>query len=133
MSLAKSEIIWLQRLFSELGVYLNGPTSLYVDNTSAIQIARTRYFMKHTKYIKVNCHFIHQHVITGSIKLPHVSSKHQLVDLFTKVMSRLQHDYLTIKLMISCSGPHKVSRTIPFRRFFYSLFVFSLFARHNCN
>lgn len=70
-SSASCEIIWLQRLLREFGVFLKGPTPLYADNTSAIRIAKNTIFYERTKHIEVDCHFI-RHVVTRAIQLPHV-------------------------------------------------------------
>ena len=101
MSFATSEILWLRQLLRELGVPILGATPLNVDNTSAIQIANNPVFHERTKHIEVDCHFIRQHVLSGCLHLPHVSSHHQLAELFTKAMPRSRHDYLVTKLMLS--------------------------------
>ncbi|XP_050919610.1 uncharacterized mitochondrial protein AtMg00810-like [Lathyrus oleraceus] len=58
MSVACSEIIWLRGLLAELGFPQIEPTSLYADNTSAIQIVANPVFHEHTKHIEVDCHSI---------------------------------------------------------------------------
>lgn len=50
MSAASSEVIWLQQLIDELGVFPLPPTPLHVDNTSAIQI-NNPIFHEQTKHI----------------------------------------------------------------------------------
>lgn len=100
MSSASNEIIWLWRLLREFGVFLNGPTPLHADNTSAIGIAKNTIFHERTKHIEVECHFIRQRVVKGTIQLPHVSSEHQLADLFPKAMPKSSHDYLSSKLLL---------------------------------
>lgn len=39
MSAATSEVVWLRRLLSDLGVHLTAATPLHCDNNGAIQIA----------------------------------------------------------------------------------------------
>jgi len=56
MSAACSEIIWLRRLLSELGIEMKGSTTLYGDNTSAIRIATNPVHHENTKHINVDCH-----------------------------------------------------------------------------
>ncbi|WMV49159.1 hypothetical protein MTR67_042544 [Solanum verrucosum] len=105
MSAACSEIIWLRRLLSKLGIEMKGSTTLYGDNTSAIRIATNPVHHENTKYIDVDCHYIRELVEDRSISLKYISSKDQLADLFTKAMSRSRHNYLLSKLMF-CDTQH---------------------------
>jgi hypothetical protein len=99
MSSACSEITWLRGLLGELG-FLQHHSTLHADNTSAIQSAANPVFHERTKHIEVDYHSIHesfdQHVIT----FPHISIKHQTADIFTKALSRHQHQFLVGKLML---------------------------------
>ncbi|KAF3619684.1 hypothetical protein FXO38_32774 [Capsicum annuum] len=88
MSAASSEIIWLRRLLSELGVAIISPTVLHADNTSAIKITINPVQHENTKHIEVDCHYIRELVADRLITLQHIFSHDQLVDLFTKAMTR---------------------------------------------
>ena len=50
---ATKEVVWLRRLLSKLGLNINSPTVLYVDNQSTIAIAHNPEFHDHTKHIEV--------------------------------------------------------------------------------
>lgn len=100
MSAASSEIVWLQRLLSELGVAIITPTVLHADNTSAIKIATNPVQHENTKHIDVDCHYIRELIVDRLITLRHISSHDQLADLFTKAMTRARHRYLTSKLLL---------------------------------
>ena len=54
MSIACSEIVWLPGILSELGFSQPDPTSLYDDNTSAIQIVANPVYHECTKHIEVD-------------------------------------------------------------------------------
>lgn len=58
VSVARSEILWLCGLLSDLGSSQSVLTSLYADNTSAIRIIANPIFHEHTKHIEVDCHYI---------------------------------------------------------------------------
>jgi len=60
MSLAYSEIIWLQGLLVELNFSAADPTPLHADNTSVIQIMANPVFHEKTKHIEVDCHSIRE-------------------------------------------------------------------------
>ena len=78
------ELFWQRWLLKDLGVSTSSATPLYCDNQSAIHIAYNDVFHERTKHIEINCHFIRYHLVYGALKLISVSSKEQLVDIFTK-------------------------------------------------
>jgi hypothetical protein len=51
------EVIWLRRLLTDLGLDLDSPTTLHVDNQSAIATARNPEFHDRTKHIEIRHHF----------------------------------------------------------------------------
>ena len=67
-----------------MGVSLSSATPVYCDNRSAIQIAHNDVFHEWTKHIEIDCHFVHDHLLQGSLQLHSVTSRDQLVDIFTK-------------------------------------------------
>lgn len=84
MAFTTVEIIWFRGLFDELGILPSSATPMYIDNQSAIQIAKNLVFHERTKHIEINCHFVRHYFLAGSILLPHTSSTTQLADFFTK-------------------------------------------------
>ena len=79
-----SKLIWLRWLLKDLGVSTSSATPLYCDNKNAIHIAHNDVFHERNKHIEIDCHFIRYHLVHGALKLIPVSSKDQLVDIFTK-------------------------------------------------
>ena len=79
-----SDFLWLRWLLKDLSVSTSSATPLYCENQSAIHIAHNDVFHERTKHIEINCHFIRYHLVHGALKLISVSSKDQLVDIFTK-------------------------------------------------
>ena len=100
MSLACYEIIWFRGLFVGLDFSKTDPTPLHVDNTSAIQIMTNPIYHEHTKHIEVNCHSISEAFQAHVITLPHISIELQIIDIFTKALTRHQHCFLSSKLML---------------------------------
>ena len=100
MSLACSEIIWLRGLLAELDFSMTDPTPLHADNTSAIQITANPVFHERTKHIEVDCHSICEAYDARVITLPHVSTDLQIVDIFTKALTRYRHSFLNSKSML---------------------------------
>ena len=85
---------------AELGIPQTEPTSLYADNTSAIQIVANPVFHECTKHIEVDCHSICVAYDDRLISLPHVSTQLQVADILTKVVPRPRHQFLVSKLML---------------------------------
>lgn len=84
MSYVSNEVIWLRHLL-EFGYQfcIIWPRHLrefgyqfctipYADNTSGIQIASYPLFYGWIKHIEVACHFIQEHVLSGTLHFPHV-------------------------------------------------------------
>jgi hypothetical protein len=81
------EIVWLQKLFSDLGQSVDAPVVIYCDNIYSILLANNLVYHARTKHIEVHYHFIREKVIAKEIDLIHVSTEDQIVDIFTKALS----------------------------------------------
>jgi hypothetical protein len=92
------EIIWVLSILSCLNVKDLIPVSVFCDNSSAIQIATNPVFHEKTKHIEIDIHFIREKISAGLIKVVKVESAEQTVDILTKSLGVVQHDYLCSKL-----------------------------------
>ncbi len=81
------EIVWLQKLLSDLGQSVDAPIVIYCDNISSILLVNNPVYHARTKHIEVHYHFIREEVLAKEIDLIHVSTKDQVVDIFTKALS----------------------------------------------
>jgi hypothetical protein len=80
------EVVWLQKLLSKLGQSVDALVVIYCDNISSILLVNNPIYHARTKHIEVHYHFIKKTVIAREINLTHVSTKNQVVDIFTKVL-----------------------------------------------
>jgi hypothetical protein len=85
-TIAACEIVWLQKLLSDLGQLVDAPVVIYCDNINSILLANNLVYHARTKHIEVHYHFIKEKVIAKEIDLIHVSTEDQVVDIFTKAL-----------------------------------------------
>ncbi|CAL1369741.1 unnamed protein product [Linum trigynum] len=78
------ELKWLLYLLQDFQVPHSHPAIIYCDNQSAIHIGENPTFHERTKHIELDCHLVREKLQAGIVKILHVSSLHQLADLFTK-------------------------------------------------
>ncbi|KAI4347503.1 hypothetical protein L6164_008313 [Bauhinia variegata] len=95
------ELKWLKGLLSDLGICHMQPMSIHYDSQATLHIAKNLVFYERTKHIKVDCDYIRNEILRGTIKPSFVSTRHQLADIFTKALGSSQFDYLLAKLGIS--------------------------------
>jgi hypothetical protein len=81
------EIVWLQKLFSDLGQSMDVPIVIYCDKISSILLANNPVYHARTKHIEVHYHFIREKVLAKEIDFIHVNIEDQIVDIFTKALS----------------------------------------------
>ncbi len=85
--IAACEVVWLQKLLSNLGLLVDVPVVIYCDNISSVLLVNNLVYHARTKHIEVHYHFIKEKVIAKEIDLIHVSTENQVVDIFTKALS----------------------------------------------
>ena len=67
---------------------------LMVDNKSSIELSKNLMFHNRPRHIKTKLNFIRMYLEEKKMKLDFVSSKNQLLDLFTKVLGRKNFEEL---------------------------------------
>jgi len=87
VTIVACEVVWLQKLFLNLGQLVDAHVVIYCDNISSILLAKNPIYHARTKHIEVHYHFIREKILAKEIDLIHVSTEDQVIDIFTKVLS----------------------------------------------
>ena len=78
---------------------------IYCDNTSAINIIKNLTQHSRTKHIDVHNHFIRDQIEKSDVSLEFVTTNSQLVDIFVKLLSDGQFNYIRLELgMLNIDG-----------------------------
>jgi hypothetical protein len=67
---------------------INGTTTIWEDNQSAIAYSKNALISKKTKHIDLKWHFLHDHVEQGTIRLRYLPTYHMVAYMFTKPLPR---------------------------------------------
>ena len=88
---ATQDIRWLRSLLAELGMAVDSPTILRIDNQSAIRLANKPSTHARSKHIDIKHHIIRERVQDGTVELEYIESKKNRADILTKALSSPLH------------------------------------------
>ncbi|KAL8107456.1 hypothetical protein AgCh_024022 [Apium graveolens] len=89
---AACQAVWLRNLLGKITDLKLGVVTIYVDNRSAIDLARNPVFHGRSKHIDIRYHFIRECVERGDIEVKHVKTEEQRADILTKPMSTVKFE-----------------------------------------
>jgi len=84
----------MQQTLQNFGFNLNKST-IYCDNTSAINLSKNPINHSRTKHIDIRHHFLHDNIEKDKISLEFVSSEKQIADIFTKPLNK--NTFITLR------------------------------------
>ena len=87
------ELIWLTALLRDFGIQSKELATLFCDNEVTLHIAANLVFHERTKHIEIDCHLVREKIQAGCLKTMHMSSQHQIADLFIKALFLGQFKY----------------------------------------
>lgn len=61
--------------------------SILRDNTSATNLSKNPVSHAQSKQIDIRHHFLHDHVLKSDIKMDHIETEHNIVNIFTKPLN----------------------------------------------
>lgn len=74
MAMTTCELTWLKSFLASLGVFHAQPMRLFCDNQAALHIASNPVFHERTKHIEVDCHYVREQLLAGSIATSYLPS-----------------------------------------------------------
>jgi hypothetical protein len=83
-SMNATEILYVRGLLREMGVDVNEPTTLYIDNKSAIELAKDRKSCQRSRHIERRFLKIRELVAEGHIVVQYVNTLDNPADMMTK-------------------------------------------------
>jgi hypothetical protein len=88
----------MKQTLTDIQVQYDEPIPIYCDNTSIIIISKNPVMHSKTKNIPIKYHFLQEQVQEKNIRVEYVSTKEQVVDIFTKPLSWEAFEYLLQRL-----------------------------------
>ena len=91
---AGKEIVWMRELLQEIGFESNGPSTLHMDNQSAIQVAKHPEHHGRMKHLNLHWYWL-QNIVDKGIISPHfISTLDMPADLLTKALPRVKVQHI---------------------------------------
>jgi len=85
---AGKEVAWMRQLLHEFGFTLSGPSTLAMDNQSAISVAKNPEHHGRMKHLDLRFYWLRDAVDDGRIAPVFVPTAQQVADIFTKSLAR---------------------------------------------
>jgi hypothetical protein len=79
-----AEATWLRQLLHELQAPPSRCILVYCDNISVVYLSTNPFQHQRTKHVEIDLHFIREKVAIGQVRVLHVPTISQFVDIFTK-------------------------------------------------
>lgn len=83
---AAQEILWLRNFLTELGYSFSSPSTLYIDNQSALSVAKNPEHHGRMKHLDLRFYWLRDEVASGKIGLAHLRTDVMPADGMTKAL-----------------------------------------------
>ena len=80
----------MRRILQDLHEEQEGPTEIFCDNQSTIQMTKNPVLHGRTKHIELQHHFIRELFQKQEIELIYCSTEEQVADIFTKALAKIK-------------------------------------------
>ncbi|CCA74168.1 related to TY4B-Putative pseudo-TY4B, partial [Serendipita indica DSM 11827] len=100
------EMIWMRSFLDEIGYDIASyPSTLFVDNASAIQVAKNPEHQSTMKHVHRSFNWIRERVANNEIRVAHVPGAVNVADIFTKPLGRIKFEQF-VKMLGLIPHPH---------------------------
>ena len=99
---ATAEMMWIQRLLTELGVLHSPVARLWCDNIGAKYLSTNPVFHARTKHIEIDFYFVREEVAQKLLDIRFISTGDQVADGFTKPVSAAKLREFRFNLNLAC-------------------------------
>jgi len=89
---AGKEIKWMRSLLGEFGYRINYPSTLHIDNLSAINVSKNPEHHGRMKHLDLRFHWLRENVEAGMIIPKHVGTDDMIADCLTKPLNKIKHN-----------------------------------------
>ena len=98
---AAKEGLWIRSLLSQLFPGKLDTTTLFLDNQSAVALAKDHQYHARTKHIDICFHFIHYIIENSSIRLIYCPTDNKVADTLTKALPSAKVKHFASQLGLS--------------------------------
>ena len=85
---AGTEVIWTRNFLRELGLEINGPSDIHIDNQSALSVAKNPEHHGRMKHLDLRFFWLRDAVSQKVINISYIPTRDMTADLLTKALSR---------------------------------------------
>jgi hypothetical protein len=97
-----TELVWLQSLLHDLGIFILIPPTLWCHNIGATYLTTNIAFNARPKHVKISFHFVSDKITSKTLAVLFISNKYNLPDIFTKPAVSSHFSNMCAKLHIIC-------------------------------
>ena len=85
------DVVWIRRVLREILLPQQVATTMYIDNQSAMKLAKHLMTKPASRHILLRYHWLRDQVCDGRLKLEYVNTDDNLADPFTKVLPKFKY------------------------------------------
>ena len=82
------QIMWMKQMLKDIGIEFSKPIIIHCDITSTVSMSKNHVLHPKTKHISIKYHVLREKVTEKKIELEYISTKQNIVDIFTKPLPK---------------------------------------------